>query len=124
MFSDIQKTHETVLNELNNYYINHSVSEVQSLQANILKLLGAPTGDSLEKNDNKDTIQKINSILCSTIRGGYVSYAAAETAAEEIGALFYGAKTKSYDILCKYARGKYCSYATAYCCAEKIASII
>jgi hypothetical protein len=64
----------------------------------------------------------INSIVLSTIRGCYCSYALAERCAHKISTKCNYDYNITYDCLLKYVRGRYCSYALADIVVNKIVS--
>ncbi|OHS99733.1 hypothetical protein TRFO_33817 [Tritrichomonas foetus] len=73
---------------------------------------------------DQNVVSDIDSILCSTIRGAYVSYNQATLASGKVDKRYPGIRSIAYSILCDLARGKYCSYDTSTKCARKIAKAI
>ena len=72
-------------------------------------------------NNPRVSSDEIYDILCSTLRGAYVSYDKADTAASAIDNKYNGSYSVAYDEICSSIRGGYCSYDKARFCANSIA---
>ena len=68
---------------------------------------------ALKKRRIDSLAREIDSELCRTIRGGYVSYTRAERAAQSFSRTIKIPYEFAYRMMLDYARGKYCSYDAA-----------
>lgn len=92
-------------------------------QMNQDKLLAKDEKEAKEKRI-KDLSRQIYEELCNSIRGGYVSYEKADSAAKSLSANLQIPYDFARELMLDYARGKYCSYDTASSYANMMAERI
>ena len=100
----------------NNFTFNNQITYQRAYQTQTRTQQNA-----VVRNNPRVSSNEIYNILCSTVRGAYVSYDRASTAARSIDNKYNGTYRVAYDQICSTIRGAYCSYDKAQYCANCIA---